>query len=71
MLWRLGLVTGFAAGAVLGGPWAFFGSITGLGIGSVGDLMLIRLCLHDINKNAERWVHVRELELHKEGSVEV
>lgn len=71
MLCCLGLIAGFAAGATLGGPWAFLAPIAGFGLGLIGDFTLIRRGLHGIHKNAERWVNVRERELHRAESEEV
>jgi len=70
MLCCLGLVAGFAAGAALGGPWTFLAPIAGLSVGLIGDFTLIRRGLHGIHKNAERWVHMRERDLHHEESKE-
>lgn len=52
----LGLVAGFAVGSVLGGPWALIAPVAGFGLGLIGDLTLIRHDLHDIQKNAEKWL---------------
>lgn len=48
MLCCVGLVAGFAAGAPLGGPWAFLTSIAGVNLGLIGDLTLIKHGLHNI-----------------------
>lgn len=71
MLCCLGLVAGFAVGAALGGSWTFLVPIAGFGLGLIGDMTLIRRGLHGIHKNAERWVNMRERELHQEESKEV
>ncbi len=62
MLCCLGLIAGFAAGAALGGPWAFLAPIAGSGLGLIGDLTLIRHGLHGIHKNADRQFHVERHE---------
>lgn len=60
MLCCLGLVAGLAAGAALGGPWAFLAPIAGLGLGLIGDLTLIKHGLHGIHKNAEQQLHIEK-----------
>ena len=71
MLCCLRLVTGFAAGVVLGGPSVFLAPIAGFGLGLIGEFALIRRDLHGIHKNAERWVNIRQRELRQEESLEV
>jgi len=61
------LIAGFAAGAILGGPWTLIAPIAGFGFGLTGDLTLIRYGLHSIHKNAEQWVRIKQSEPnHKE-----
>ena len=62
----LGLFAGFAAGAVLGGPWSFLAPAAGFGLGLIGDMMLLKHGLHGTHKNTESKVHMREHELHHE-----
>jgi hypothetical protein len=67
MLCCLGLVAGFAAGAALGGPWAFLAPVAGFGLGLIGDFTLIKHGLHSIHKNSEQQVQARNDELNHEG----
>lgn len=71
MLCCLGLVAGLAVGSALGGPWALIAPVTGLGLGLIGDLTLIKHGLHSIHKNAEHWIRTRQSELRREESKEV
>lgn len=60
MLCCLGIVAGFAAGSVLGGPWTFLAPVKGFGLGLIGDMMMIRRGLRSIRSNAEKWMHRRK-----------
>jgi len=62
----LGLVAGFAAGSILGGPWALVAPITGFGLGLIGDFAVIKHGLHGIHKNAERWIRTKQGRLNHE-----
>lgn len=71
MLCCLGLVSGFAVGAALGGPLAFVAPVVGFSLGLIGDLTLIKHGLHSFHKNAKQQFHVQELEVNDAGAREV
>ena len=71
MLGCLGLVGGFAAGSVLGGPWALIAPVAGFGLGPIGDWTLIRHGLHGIYKRTEQQFHVKEHKIRHEKPTEV
>ena len=71
MLCCLGLVAGVAAGAALGGPWAFLAPIAGFGLGLIRDFTLMRHGLRGISKNDGRWADTKEREPHHAESDEV